>query len=89
MAKALLGYMSSDLRDPSRADRLAAEVRRLRDRVGDLEALVLVFRRTTTASPQIGPPGPGSRRCSPPDGCHGRVPLSPLISGFPATLTCS
>ena len=41
MAKALLGYMSSDLRDPSRADRLAAEVRRLRDRVGDLEALVL------------------------------------------------
>jgi hypothetical protein len=41
MAKALLGYMSSDLRDPSRADRLAAEVRRLRDRIGDLEALVL------------------------------------------------
>ncbi len=41
MAKALLGYMSSDLRDPSRADRLAAEVRRLRERVGDLEALVL------------------------------------------------
>ena len=41
MAKALLGYMSSDLRDPARADRLAAEVRRLRDRVGDLEALVV------------------------------------------------
>jgi hypothetical protein len=41
MAKALLGYMSSDLRDPARADRLAAEVRRLRDRIGDLEALVV------------------------------------------------
>jgi len=41
MAKALLGYMSSDLRDPMRADRLAAEVRRLRDRIGDLEALVV------------------------------------------------
>jgi hypothetical protein len=40
MAKALLGYMSSDLRDPSRADRLAAEVRRLREHVGDLESLL-------------------------------------------------
>ena len=37
MAKALIGYMSSDLRDP----RLAAENTRLRARVGELEALVL------------------------------------------------
>lgn len=41
MAKALLGYMSSDLRDPSRADRLAAENRRLRERVVDLESLIV------------------------------------------------
>jgi hypothetical protein len=43
MAKALLGYMSSDLRDPSRplANRLAAENRQLRDRVLDLEALIV------------------------------------------------
>jgi hypothetical protein len=42
MAKALLGYMSSDLRNPARltADRLAAENRALRTRVADLEALV-------------------------------------------------
>lgn len=42
MAKALLGYMSSDLRDPSRlpAERLARENRDLRERVADLEALV-------------------------------------------------
>lgn len=37
MAKALIGYMSSDLRDP----RLAAENSRLRARVGELEAMVL------------------------------------------------
>jgi hypothetical protein len=37
MAKALIGYMNSDLRDP----RLAAENSRLRTRVGELEALVL------------------------------------------------
>ena len=37
MAKALIGYMSSDLRDP----RLAAENRRLRARVNELEALVV------------------------------------------------
>jgi hypothetical protein len=37
MAKALIGYMNSDLRDP----RLAVENSRLRARVGELEALVL------------------------------------------------
>jgi hypothetical protein len=37
MAKALIGYMNSDPRDP----RLAAENSRLRTRVGELEALVL------------------------------------------------
>jgi hypothetical protein len=37
MAKALIGYMSSDLRDP----RLAAENSRLRARVAELEAVVL------------------------------------------------
>lgn len=37
MAKALIGYVNSDLRDP----RLAADNSRLRARVGDLEALVL------------------------------------------------
>jgi hypothetical protein len=37
MAKALIGYMNSDLRDP----RLAAENSRLRARVTELEALVL------------------------------------------------
>jgi len=37
MAKALIGYMNSDLRDP----RLAAENSRLRKRVGELEAVVL------------------------------------------------
>ena len=37
MAKALIGYMNSDLRTP----RLAAENDRLRARVGELEALVL------------------------------------------------
>ena len=37
MAKALIGYMNSDLRDP----RLAAENSRLRARVGELEAMVL------------------------------------------------
>ena len=35
MAKALIGYMNSDLRDP----RLAAENSRLRARVGELDAL--------------------------------------------------
>jgi hypothetical protein len=38
MAKALIGYMSSDLRNPAR---LTAENARLRARVGELEALVL------------------------------------------------
>lgn len=38
MAKALIGYMSSDLHSTAR---LAAENRRLRERVLDLEALVL------------------------------------------------
>jgi hypothetical protein len=37
MAKALIGYMNSDLRDP----RLAVENSRLRARVNELEALVL------------------------------------------------
>ena len=37
MAKALIGYMSSDLRDP----RLAHDNARLRNRVSELEALVL------------------------------------------------
>jgi hypothetical protein len=37
MAKALIGYMNSDLRDP----RLTAENSRLRARVTELEALVL------------------------------------------------
>lgn len=37
MAKALIGYMSSDLRDP----RTAADNARLRARVSELEALVL------------------------------------------------
>lgn len=42
MAKALLGYMSSDLRNPARmaVERLAAENRRLRERVSELEDLV-------------------------------------------------
>ena len=38
MAKALIGYMSSDLRTPAR---LVAENTRLRARVGELESLVL------------------------------------------------
>ncbi len=37
MAKALIGYMNSDLREP----RLIAENSRLRARVSELEALVL------------------------------------------------
>ena len=37
MAKALIGYLNSDLRDP----RLSAENSRLRARVGELEAIVL------------------------------------------------
>jgi len=37
MAKALIGYMNSDLRDP----RLTAENSRLRGRVAELEAVVL------------------------------------------------
>jgi hypothetical protein len=37
MAKALIGYMNSDLRDP----RLTAENSRLRSRVAELEAVVL------------------------------------------------
>ena len=37
MAKALIGYMNSDLRDP----RLVAENTRLRARVRELEALVV------------------------------------------------
>ena len=37
MAKALIGYMNSDLRTPA----LVAENARLRARVGELEALVL------------------------------------------------
>jgi cell division protein FtsB len=36
MAKALIGHLNSDLRDP----RLAADNARLRQRVADLEALV-------------------------------------------------
>ena len=38
MAKALIGYMNSDLRNPAR---LVAENDRLRARVGELEDLVL------------------------------------------------
>ncbi|KRF17841.1 hypothetical protein ASG90_05755 [Nocardioides sp. Soil797] len=43
MAKALLGYMSSDQSQPARqiAARLAAENRALRERVADLEALIV------------------------------------------------
>jgi hypothetical protein len=37
MAKALIGYLNSDLRDP----RLTAENSRLRARVGELEAMVV------------------------------------------------
>jgi hypothetical protein len=37
MAKALIGYLNSDLRDP----RLTAENSRLRGRVAELEAVVL------------------------------------------------
>ena len=37
MAKALIGYLNSDLRDP----RLAADNARLRSRVAELESLVL------------------------------------------------
>lgn len=37
MAKALIGYLNSDLRDP----RLAADNARLRTRVAELESLVL------------------------------------------------
>lgn len=37
MAKALIGYLNSDLRDP----RLSADNARLRGRVAELEALVL------------------------------------------------
>ncbi len=42
MAKALLGHMSSDLRNPARqvVDRLMAENRRLRNLVDELEARV-------------------------------------------------
>ncbi|WP_244932237.1 hypothetical protein [Nocardioides sp. W7] len=38
MAKALIGYLNSDLRTPTR---LGADNARLRARVGELEALVL------------------------------------------------
>ena len=38
MAKALIGYLNSDLRTPAR---IAAENHRLRARVGELETLVL------------------------------------------------
>lgn len=43
MAKALLGYMSSDLRNPARltAEKIAADNRRLRERIIDLEALIV------------------------------------------------
>ncbi len=43
MAKALLGYMSSDLRNPARlaVEKVAADNRRLRDRVAELESLVV------------------------------------------------
>lgn len=43
MAKALLGYMSSDLRNPARlaVEKVAADNRRLRDRVAELETLVV------------------------------------------------
>ena len=43
MAKALLGYMSSDLRSPARliVERLTLENRRLRDRIAELETLVV------------------------------------------------
>lgn len=43
MAKALLGYMSSDLRSPARhtLERLVADNRRLRDQVAELEARIL------------------------------------------------
>jgi hypothetical protein len=70
MAKALLGYMSSDLRDPSRAlaNRLAAENRQLRERVLDLEALVVRLQdENDRLAAAQGTPGQTSRRCSRPD----------------------
>ena len=55
MAKALIGYMNSDLRDP----RLAAENSRLRARVGELEALVV---RLSEENDSSWPPVPGAAR---------------------------
>ena len=52
MAKALIGYMNSDLRSPA----LAAENARLRARVGELEALARACPRRTTGWPRRTPP---------------------------------
>lgn len=46
MAKALIGYMNSDLRTPVR---LTADNARLRARVGELEALVLRLKEENDA----------------------------------------
>lgn len=46
MAKALIGYLDSDLRTPSR---LAAENSRLRARVAELETLVLRLKEDNDA----------------------------------------
>jgi len=46
MAKALIGFMSSDLHSTAR---LAAENRRLRERVVDLEAIVLRLKEENDA----------------------------------------
>ncbi len=46
MAKALIGYLDSDLRTPTR---LAAENSRLRSRVADLETLVLRLKEENDA----------------------------------------
>ena len=70
MAKALIGYMNSDLRSPA----LAAENARLRARVGELEALAgrlseendRLAEAHAAASSRSRPRT--SRRCSPPDG---------------------
>ena len=75
MAKALIGYMNSDLRDP----RLAAENSRLRKRVGELEAVVLRLSEendklvAAQAAELLVDTAPRCRRCSPPDS---QAPLS-------------
>ena len=61
MAKALIGYMNSDLRTPAR---LVAENDRLRTRVGELETLVrrLSEENDRLAATQAAPARPRLRR---------------------------